>query len=74
VAFDMGALGTRIREACWGLLLPLDLMLDPAALARTLVEVRPRAASAAFPGGVQTYAEGDFLQSYYQLPVLQSAA
>ena len=74
VAFDMGALGTRIREACWGLLLPLDLMLDPAALARTLVEVRPRAASAAFPGGVQTYAEGDFLQSYYQLSVLQSAA
>lgn len=38
VAFDIGALGSRIRAADWGALWPMEAMLDPARLAEMLLK------------------------------------
>jgi hypothetical protein len=37
VAFDIGALSSRIRAANWGTLWPMESMLDPARLAEMLL-------------------------------------
>jgi glycosyltransferase involved in cell wall biosynthesis len=39
VAFDLGAIATRIRDAGWGELLPLERMLDPGWLAERLADL-----------------------------------
>lgn len=39
VAFDLGAIASRIRDAGWGELMPLEALLDPERVAEKLVEL-----------------------------------
>lgn len=61
VAFDLGAIASRIREVGFGELLPLELMLDPFALASHLVELPSREKR-----------EGSFQPKSYDSPLLSS--
>lgn len=40
VAFDLGAIASRIRDAEWGHVMPLELLLDPVGIAVTLAGLR----------------------------------
>jgi hypothetical protein len=66
VAFDFGAIATRIRAARWGELVPLNHMLDPELLARFLMEIHvPRPVPGEPRLRIRTYPVP--LQSYYAL-------
>lgn len=73
VAFDMGAIATRIRAMRWGELLPLELMTDPLRLARTLVETKPTPAPDDMPSdisGANGLGQNHLLSEYYGMPRL----
>ncbi|RYF10666.1 MAG: glycosyltransferase, partial [Deltaproteobacteria bacterium] len=64
VAFDIGALGERRRDARWGLLLPVSSMQDPKSINDSLVDLKTRPPparnlapdrAALYPGGVAAY-------------------
>lgn len=65
VAFDFGAIATRIEDAGWGKLLPYEMMLDPEAVAQSLLQCDiPERAFARVAG--REYG-GNFLENYYGL-------
>lgn len=67
VAFDLGALGRRIRSLGWGKLFPIAWLDDPQAVVRALLEVTPTPP----PPSVSELADGadysDVLTDYYGL-------
>lgn len=71
VAFDFGAIATRIRSENWGVLLPPMLILDPDAVVDALASIR----LVPPPARIQTgrhYA--DIVEDYYELPALVAGA
>ena len=66
VAFNLGAIAERIREAGWGALLPFNLVQRPDEIALTLATITiPKASDSQFtPVGVD-YA--DLLRNYYDI-------
>lgn len=67
VAFDFGAIGARIYASGWGDVMPIEVMLDPAAVARRLAEVAvaPPPSDVGHLHAAAVYV--DPLASYYQL-------
>jgi GT2 family glycosyltransferase/glycosyltransferase involved in cell wall biosynthesis len=66
IAFDLGALGTRIKAANWGKLWPMEAMLQPARLAEALL----REPIPATPPRLDKLQRPDYrnpLASYYDL-------
>jgi GT2 family glycosyltransferase/glycosyltransferase involved in cell wall biosynthesis len=69
VAFDIGALSSRIRAAKWGKLWPMEAMLDPARVANMLInEPIPSEACRADLSGAPNYTNP--LVTYYDLEQL----
>jgi len=66
VAFNLGAISRRIKEARWGTVLPLELMWQPDALSTTLasVSVVPWSSEASTP---ETRYAAPILRSYYAI-------
>jgi GT2 family glycosyltransferase/glycosyltransferase involved in cell wall biosynthesis len=62
VVFDFGAPAERLRRIGWGARWPLEMMLDPAACAKALVEQK---ISPAPPIGEALVAYPDPMRSYY---------
>ena len=69
VAFDMGAIASRMRAIGWGEILPRALLFNPGAVAEALASVQPapRTAVAARTPGV---ANGSFIAQYYDAPLI----
>ncbi len=64
VAFDLGAIGRRIRASAWGELMPIRMMLDPDAVTtrlHTLTISRP-----SLTNQYQAASYPDMLRSYYE--------
>ncbi|HEX3549298.1 MAG TPA: glycosyltransferase [Candidatus Elarobacter sp.] len=68
VAFDIGAVATRLRAMGWGLLLPVTAFFDPETVLDALMTVPlvPPPAGRATPGD----AYSSFIEDYYALPAL----
>lgn len=66
VAFDIGAIAGRIRDSGWGLTLPLELSLDPPALAKQLATLT-LPGSKGQVGGPGSVKYGDALKTYYRI-------
>lgn len=63
VAFDFGAIAERVRQAGYGHLMPIDLLLDPLGVAVTLAELQVAPAQPNF--GPAQYR--DLFADYYEL-------
>jgi glycosyltransferase involved in cell wall biosynthesis len=64
VAFNLGAIASRIRSARWGDLMPISWMLDPERIAEHLHRVNPATPSGSI---LRPTAYPDPLVSYYRL-------
>jgi hypothetical protein len=65
VAFDIGAIGGRIRRMGWGHVLPLDLLFDPEKLNDALLAIHPTAPPAGLSVAEARYES--ILRDYYVL-------
>jgi GT2 family glycosyltransferase/glycosyltransferase involved in cell wall biosynthesis len=68
VAFDLGAIATRIRDAGWGELMPLRRMLDPEWTAERLAELPILESPARLQQLLMFHTYPEPLASYYELP------
>ncbi|WP_079482192.1 hypothetical protein [Paraburkholderia hospita] len=65
VAFDFGAIATRIKALGWGRVLPIETMLKPNKLAEIFAELSVPEAPAARADMPPTGAIGGFFDNYY---------
>lgn len=65
VAFDFGAIATRIKAAGWGRVLPIEMMLHPNKLAEIFAEMTVPQAPAVKSDIPLTGAIGGFFANYY---------
>jgi O-antigen biosynthesis protein len=65
IAFDIGAIASRIKASGIGHLLPLELMLDPEAVAHELHSLLPKLQGTSVIYEASTY--DDVIKNYYEL-------
>jgi GT2 family glycosyltransferase/glycosyltransferase involved in cell wall biosynthesis len=68
VAFDIGAIAARLRDAGWGELMPLRRMLDPEWTAERLAELPILKSPARLQQVLMFHTYPEPLASYYELP------
>ncbi|WP_188052248.1 glycoside hydrolase family 99-like domain-containing protein [Aureimonas fodinaquatilis] len=73
VAFDIGAIASRIKSLEWGTVLPIQLQQDPEGLAKALIAIRPTPPSQKVFDFLKGHDYQDVMNEYYDFDLAEAA-